>query len=37
MGHRLPEAISMMDIVSIGLTVAFFALSVGLIALCDRL
>jgi len=37
MGHRLPEAISVMDIVSIGLTVAFFALSVGLIALCDRL
>jgi len=27
----------MMDVVSVGLTVVFFALSVGLIALCDRL
>jgi len=27
----------MMDIVALGLTVAFFGLSVGLIALCDRL
>jgi len=27
----------MMDIVALGLTVAFFVLSVGLIALCDRL
>jgi len=26
-----------MDIVALGLTVAFFVLSVGLIALCDRL
>ena len=26
----------MMDILSLGLTVVFFALSVGLIALCDR-
>ena len=37
MGDSFQEAISMMDIVSLGLTVAFFALSVGLIALCDRL
>jgi len=26
-----------MDMISLGLTVVFFALSVGLIALCDRL
>jgi hypothetical protein len=29
--------VGMMDVVSVGLTVVFFALSVGLIALCDRL
>jgi len=27
----------MMDVVSIGLTVVFFALSVGFVGLCDRL
>jgi len=27
----------MMDVLSLGLTVVFFALSVGLISLCDRL
>jgi len=37
LGDRLQEALGMMDLVSLGLTVAFFALSVGLIALCDRL
>jgi len=37
MGRFFQEAVSMMDILSLGLTVVFFALSVGLIALCDRL
>jgi len=37
MGRLFQEAVSMMDILSLGLMVVFFALSVGLIALCDRL
>ena len=37
MGRFFQEAVSMMDMISLGLTVVFFALSVGLIARCDRL
>ncbi len=31
------EVLVMMDFVALGLTVAFFAISVGFVALCDRL
>jgi hypothetical protein len=36
-GDGTREAIRMMDVVSIGLTVVFFALSVAFVALCERL
>jgi hypothetical protein len=31
------EVLPMMDVLSLGLTVVFFALSVAFVALCDRL
>jgi hypothetical protein len=34
---RTHEVLPMMDVVSLGLTVVFFALSVAFVALCDRL
>ena len=36
-GREAAEEVAMMDVVSLGLTVVFFALSVALVALCDRL
>jgi hypothetical protein len=36
-GRDASEELNMMDVVSLGLTAGFFALSVAFVALCDRL